>query len=396
MTFFRDEKCTRCGECFTRCQYLDLSRAEAIDEIKGLISGTGGDQIMRKCASCYACDAFCPYDARPYALILERWDKRYRVEGLPVRASYLLPYHEPNYRSDVEKNMSPRERELLARWQGNPAEGEFLYPGCNLLTTPYLFDLRVLDRLPVSGDWSLCCGEPFYRMGLFPVMEKIAAHLTAYYADKKINKMIFVCPACLNMFRTVLKRDFGAKWDFECEFIMTWLLREMDEGRLVVKKPLGRSITLHDSCHARVLGDEIMGQTREVMRRIGVNVVEMKRHHEEGLCCGIAAACRTYLPHDIVLASRRTLKEGAGTEMKEMGIYCTGCYLMLNIMRHVLPGGQELRHALEFIGEAVGEPHPAVVKPRTRGILWNITTKAIPKMASRKRYFVEQLQTKKR
>ena len=72
MTFFRDEKCTRCGECFTRCQYLNLSRAEAIAEIKGLIAGTGGQKVMKKCVSCYACDAFCPYDARPYALILER------------------------------------------------------------------------------------------------------------------------------------------------------------------------------------------------------------------------------------------------------------------------------------------------------------------------------------
>ena len=394
--FFHDDRCNRCGECFTRCQYLNLSRAEAVEEIEGLISGAGGEKVMKHCVSCSACDAFCPYDARPYSLILQRWDRRYRAEGLPVRASYLLPYHEPNYRSDVEEKMSPRERELLARWKGAPAEGEFLYPGCNLLTMPYLFDLRVLDRLPVSGDMSLCCGEPFYRMGLFPVMEKIAAHLTAYYADKPVKKMVFVCPACLNMFRTILARDFGAKFNFECEYIGTWLLREMDEGRLTVTKPLNRTITLHDSCHARVLGDEIMGQTRELLGRLGLKVVEMKRHHEEGLCCGIAAGCRTYLPHDIVLASRRTLKEAAGTGAAEMGIYCTGCYLMLNITRHLVPGGQQLRHTLEFLAEATGAPAPGVVKPRTRGILWNITRKAIPKMASRQRYFVEELQTKKK
>jgi Fe-S oxidoreductase len=396
MSFFREEKCNRCGECFTRCQYLDLGRAEAVREIEGLIAGKPGGKVLGGCVSCYACDAFCPYDARPYALILESWDRRYRERGLPVRASYLLPYHEPNYRSDMEARMNPRERELLARWKSAPVAGEVLYPGCNLLTAPYLFDLRVLDRLPVAGDWSLCCGEPFYRMGLFEVMEKIAAHLTAYYADKKIQKMVFACPACLNMFRTVLPRDFGARLDFECEYIVTWLLREMDAGRLTVTHPLNRTVTVHDSCHGRVMGAEIMDPTRELYRRLGLKVLEMKRHHENGLCCGIAAGCSNYMPHTILGAARRELREGAVTGVGEMAIYCTGCYLMLNIADHLVRTGQDLTHTLELVGEAVGEKLPRTVSGRTFSILANITKKAIPLMVSRKRYKVEKLETEKK
>ncbi len=83
----------------------------------------------------------------------------------------MLPYQDPNYRTDVVPEMSPRERQLLTTWKQTPAQGEVLYPGCNLLTVPSLLDLGVLDGLPVSGDWSLCCGEPFYRLGAFAVEE---------------------------------------------------------------------------------------------------------------------------------------------------------------------------------------------------------------------------------
>jgi Fe-S oxidoreductase len=390
--FFIEDRCTRCGECFTRCQYMELSRREAIEEIKRLIEGRPPTRkVLQKCISCYACNAFCPEDASPYELILSRWDKRYRDRGLPVRAAYLLPYHEPNYRSDMEEKMDARERELLAQWKNAPAEGEVLYPGCNLLTTPFLYDLKVFENLPVSGDWSLCCGEPFYRMGMFEVMEKIAEGLTKYYADKKVTKMVFVCPACMNMFRAVLPEKFGAKLDFECEYLVTWLLRKMDAGEIEVNKPLDREVAVHDSCHARVLGDEIMEGARELYRRLGLTVINMKHHHEEGYCCGIAAGCNRQMPQDIIMASWKELREGVGAGTGEMAIYCGGCYLMLNMAKHVVRTSQRLVHALEYLAEATGEPLPRTVEQRTGQILSNVIIKAMPGMLSTKRYKLEDI-----
>ena len=394
--FFSEDKCTRCGECFTRCQYLDLDRKTAIDEIERLIAGRPTKKVMDKCASCYACNAFCPEDADPYFLILEKWHRRYTEKGLPARASYLLPYHEPNYRTDMEANMSAREKEMLEKWKASPAEGEFLYPGCNLMTAPYIWDIPALRDLPVSGDWSLCCGEPLFRMGLFDEMEKIAEGLTNYYADKDIKKMVFVCPACLNMFRNVLPERFGAKLDFECEYIADWLLREMDEGSIEVTKPLGRKVAVHDSCHSRVMGDEISESSRELMRRLGAETINMKHHHEDGLCCGIAAGCNRYMPQDIMLASLRELKEGTSTGAPEMGIYCGGCFIMMNIARNVFRTGQELVHMLEYVAEATGGPTPRTIRGRTMKMLVNITVKAIPKMLSAARYKVGEPEVKGR
>jgi len=387
--FFRRERCTLCGECFTRCRYLDLSRQEAVREIERLIQGEPTRAVMQNCISCYACNAFCPEGAEPYSLILERWNRRYRRTGLPARASYLLPYQFPNYRQDMTGQMGERETRLLAEWKQAPARDEVLYPGCNLLTVPLLFDLQVFQALPVSGDWSLCCGEPFYRLGAFEVMEKIAQGLTAYYADKKITRMVFVCPACLNMFRKILPERFGARFDFECEQLVTWLLRKMDAGELPIPRPLARTVTIHDSCHGRVLGNEVMEPTRELLRRLGLQVINPKSHHENGICCGIAAGCNRQMPQDIVAVGARALREGAGTGCAEMAVYCTGCYLHLGIIQHLGRTRTKLVHTLEYLAEATGERIERVVEARTRKMLANIIFKPLSKMLSSRRYKVE-------
>jgi Fe-S oxidoreductase len=393
---FRADLCTRCGECFTRCHYMDLTRAQAVAEIDRLIAGQPSPTVHKKCVSCYACNAFCPVDAHPYELILEAWHERYLKSGLPARASYLMPYHSPNYREDMEAKMSGRERALLARWKSTPAAGEVLYPGCNLLTVPYLFDLDVLSQLPVSGDWSLCCGEPFFRGGMFEPVAEIANGLTRYYADKQISKMVFVCPACMNMFRNVLPQQFGAKLDFECEYIVTWLLRKMDSGELKITRPLNRTVAVHDSCHGRVLRDEIMGPTRELYRRLGLKIVELKLHHEDGLCCGIAAGLNKFMPQDITLAAARELRQSSSSSAQELAIYCTGCYLMLNIANHVVFSRPPLVHTLEYLAEAVGQPAPRTVVPRTRSILLNVIAKAFPAILSRDSHHPANLQVGKK
>ena len=139
--FFRYDDCDLCGDCLVRCQYMDLTREEAVEEMQRLIEGRPTQTVHRKCISCYACNAFCPHDCHPYELILKTWYRRYLDRGLPVRASYLMPASSPNFRTDIVKNMTSREKELLRKWRETPPQGEVvLYPGCSVLTLPHLVD----------------------------------------------------------------------------------------------------------------------------------------------------------------------------------------------------------------------------------------------------------------
>ncbi|MDY6795056.1 MAG: hypothetical protein SWK76_07230 [Actinomycetota bacterium] len=76
--FFRYEDCDLCGDCLYRCRYMDLTREEAVEEIKMLVEGRPTEKVHKHCINCYACDAFCPQGCRPYELILKSWYERYK------------------------------------------------------------------------------------------------------------------------------------------------------------------------------------------------------------------------------------------------------------------------------------------------------------------------------
>jgi len=388
--FFKYDDCDFCGDCLVRCQYMDLTRAEAVEEMKRLVAGEPTRVVHRKCISCYACDAFCPHGCRPYELIIKAWHERYREKGLPLRASYLMPASTPNFRTDVVKTMTTRERELLGIWKETPPEGEVvLYPGCNALTLPHLLDAGFLADIPVSGDFDLCCGEMYFRMGLFDVVERTAEKLTAHYRGRGIGTMLFVCPAGLNMFRNVLPGQFGAEFPFQTRYLGDYLLEKVESGEIEIKHALKRSVALHDSCHARVLGDEVVGSVRRLYALMGLEMREMARDRLDGYCCGMAAGCNRYRPEDMYMAAVKELREARRTGAGELAVYCGGCQLTLAMMRWLYPTAQPVRHLLEYLKEATGEAPYNPAPKRTLRMLGNVAVKAFPQMLSRKTYRIE-------
>ncbi len=385
--FFRYEDCDMCGDCLVRCRYMDLSREGAVREMKRLRAGEPTRVVHRKCISCYACNAFCRNDCHPYELITSAWHRRYRDVGLPVRASYLMPASSPNFRTDIVKNMAPWERELLREWKNTPPEGELvLYPGCNALTLPHLLHAPYMEGVVVSGDFDLCCGEMYFRMGLFDVVERVAEKLTAHYRGRDIGTMLFVCPAGLNMFRNVLPGQFGAELPFQTRFLGDYLLEKVEAGELEIRKPLDRSIALHDSCHGRILGKEVTESARRLYSLMGLEMREMTRNPDEGLCCGMAAGCKRYRPEDMFLAAVKELRAASSTGADELATYCGGCHLTLAMMRWLYPTRQPVLHLLEYLQEATGQEPYRPAARRTLRMLGNVAVKAFPKLFSRETY----------
>lgn len=388
--FFNYEDCDLCGDCLTRCQYMKIDQAEAVEEMKQLIAGEPTRIVHRKCISCYACDAFCPHDCHPYELIIRSWHERYRERGLPVRASYLMPASSPNFRTDIIKSMAPWERGLLREWRETPPEGEYvLYPGCNALTLPHLLDAPFMEGVPICGDFDLCCGEMYFRMGLFDVVARTAQKLTQYYADRDIGTMLFICPAGLNMFRNVLPSYFGAEFSFKTKYLGEYLWDKVVTGELEIKRKFKKSIAVHDSCHGRILGEEVTGSARKLYELMGLQMREMTPNIEEGLCCGMAAGCRSYRPDDMYFAAAKELRAAQKTGADELATYCTGCHLTLAMLRWLYPTRQPVHHLLEYLKEATGEEEYNPAPMRTLRMLANVGVNAVPQLLSRKTFRIE-------
>jgi len=380
-------RCKECGECLVNCRYLSLSREEAVRAVRALNAGEPSI-VHERCISCYACDAFCPQNAHPYERIISRWNQRYEEHGLPLRTRIMMPTLRPNFRQDV--HYAPEERVLHASWASDTPPGPVvLYPGCNLLTMPGLAAGEIFEKLPVWGRWDLCCGEMYFRMGLFGPVENIAQRLTDFYRDKDIREMVFLCPACYNMFTNVLPKQFGARFSFKTTHFVDWITNALDCGDFVIKNKLEGSVVVHDSCHARVMGDGFMERQRGLLRRLGLTVRETAQNKAQGLCCGMAAGCTHYSGADMLKNSLRqlwTLDRAAGDDI---ALYCTGCLLTLSMARLMKPFGKRMAHTLELLRQALGEEVPRIHIRRAAAVTGEIARHALPVYLSRKSFTIE-------
>ncbi len=388
--FFKYNDCDLCGQCLERCEYMDLGHEQAVDEIGRLVRGEPAPIVADKCTSCYACNTFCPNDCHPYELIIGSWNERYKKNGLPVRVSYLMPDSSPNFRTDIVDKLGPRDRHLHDKWTKTQPEGPYvIYPGCNALVLPHLLDLDFLRDIPVSGDFHLCCGEMYFRMGLFDVVERTAQRLTEYYRGRDIGTMLFVCPAGLNMFRNVLPKQFGAKFSFKTMYLGKYILDRIRQGSVKITTMLDRKVAVHDSCHGRLLHDEVTETARRLYSIMGLDVLEVEPNRQQGLCCGMAAGCNRYRPDDIYQACSMQLKRVHKTGAKELAVYCGGCQLLMSMMRWISPGTLPVRHLFEYICEATGNPIRLPASKRSLRMLTNVALKTLPRLLSQKTYRID-------
>ncbi|RQD72921.1 MAG: (Fe-S)-binding protein [Candidatus Syntrophonatronum acetioxidans] len=386
ISFFKYDSCILCGDCLTECPYLKLTRKEAVEEMNRLVENRPTQKVLQKCVSCYSCNLFCPRDCHPYGLILYRWYQEYLKKGLPARASYFIPTAFPNFRTDLLKYMSAEEKKLVHEWSRTEPGGRMvLYPSCNVLALPHLLQGDYLKDITIAGGWEQCCGEMLFRMGLLDAVEDRARWLTKYYKDKRIDTMLFACPACYHMFSQVLPEQFGARFHFQCRYLASYLLEEVEGSRLPLKKLLSRDITVQDSCHARIMGEEITGSSRRLLEKMGLKIKEGKKREGPGLCCGAAAAANRYNPLEVLKTARGAFQKAQETGPEEIALYCGGCLLTLDISGKILLPSLSLRHLLEYFQEALGGGGNYPTPQRTRRLLINIALKSLPQLISTKR-----------
>jgi len=381
-------QCLHCGECLSRCVYLRLDRAEAAAEMARLDAGEPTPHLDKSCVSCAACDLFCPHDAQPYQRILQLLYAKYLQHGLPERARYFMPTAPENFRTYVQDRLPADEAALVETWDTATPAGDVLYPGCNLIIAAYLTHSGVFDNLTIAGGLKDCCGEMYYRFGMFDLVRRFAERHTRYYADKPIDRMVFVCPAGLNMFANVLPEKFGAHFDFPMVFFTDYLHDLLDAGRLTVTNPLAGKIVMHDSCHGRLLGPALMDSVRRLLERLGLTIVEAEHSREDGFCCGIAAGAPRQSLVDLSTAVLRAGWEYERSAGESVATYCTGCYLTLATPPGATGLGKPVHHVLDLVAEAIGKPVADRLGKRVRTLLKGVVQNAVPKYLSRDRFWM--------
>jgi Fe-S oxidoreductase len=390
---FMEESCTRCGLCFSECPVLDLPVKTARREIERLISGEPTRHVLQRCTSCFACDHFCPQGCNPTELVLERWHEQYERDGLPVRAKYFSPHETLNFRTYVTARMPEDERELLRRWADLSPVEEVLYPGCNIITAPFLTRTKALQGLEIRGTLDYCCGETYYRMGLFNEVRKVSRRLEHYFKTLGVKRVNLLCTAGCNMLMNVLP-GYGVEFDFEVRPYLPVILGKLESGELEIKKKISGTATIQESCYGKQMGEEYMDVPRRILRLIGLEVVEEKRSRNCALCCGIAGgfpARSGYHIMDVTVSTLKSLWEGRSTGADYLVTYCAGCLQMLSTGKLLFPVGGSIYHILELISMSLGEEPKHPMRWRSAAFLAGTMRHQAPLTISRRRYRIPEI-----
>ena len=140
----------------------------------------------------------------------------------------------------------------------------------------------------VLGTEEGCNGDPAKRAVnefLFQMQAMMNIETMNAYGIKKI---VTACPHCFNTLGNEYP-ELGGKYEVlhHTQFLKSLL----KEGRLKVEggKFKGKKITFHDPCYLGRANNEYEAP-RELLEKLEVELIEMRRNKRHGMCCGAGGA----------------------------------------------------------------------------------------------------------
>ena len=136
----------------------------------------------------------------------------------------------------------------------------------------------------VLGTEESCTGDPAKRAGNEFLFQMQAATNIEVLNGYEIKKVVTACPHCFN----TIKNEYPALGgNYDVMHHTQFLKALLNEGRLKVEggKFKGKKITFHDPCYLGRANNEYEAP-RDLLRKLEVELVEMRKCKKDGLCCG--------------------------------------------------------------------------------------------------------------
>ncbi len=286
-----------------------------------------------KCSVCGLCEVVCPAGIE----LIDFWEElrselvRRRLAPLSVHRKL----REITYRYYNPYSGEPSER---AKWlEFEVSDSPTLYfAGCtasfklqNLAKSTASVLKKLGVEFTVAGREEYCCGSPFIRTGQMDIAKHLFEKNMRVWQRMRIERIITSCPGC---YRTIardypkLAKELG--YEFEIEVLHTvTILNEALDGRRVRKANI--LATYHDPCHlGRHMG--MYEEPREVMKKLGIKLVEMERNRELALCCGAGGGLRSQFREISFEIGRWRVEEAAATGAEYLVTCCPFCEFHLS------------------------------------------------------------------
>lgn len=138
-------------------------------------------------------------------------------------------------------------------------------------------------KFAILGNKEKNSGDTPRRLGNEFLFQDLAVKNVEEFEKAEVKKIVTIDPHAYNIFKNEYP-DFGLTAEV---YHHTEILYELvRDGKLVPKHAVNEKITFHDSCYLGRYND-VYDPPREILKAIpGVQLVEMERNRETGMCCG--------------------------------------------------------------------------------------------------------------
>jgi Fe-S oxidoreductase len=362
--------CYQCGKCDVVCPWnrvRDFSIRKIIREASLGLTEIEGEDIWR-CTTCGSCPSHCPRGVEQIELgvSLRRIAAEYDVFPTSVRAARTA-----SGSLLADGNPLSEDRDKRADWaQGlevRPFEEgmELLYfVGCYFSYDPRMKKVavataKILNAAGVDfgilGAKESCCGESIRKTGAEEVFKTLAKENIKTFVDNGVKKILVSSPHCYDTFKNEYP-EFMVK--FEVVHITELLLELIEQGRIELRQGgYGKQVTYHDPCY---LGrhNGLYDEPRAVLKRAGVELVELPESRENSLCCG-GGGGRVWMDTPVgERFSNLRLKQAREVGAEVLVTSCPYCITNFEESRLTLELDEvlEIKDITEVVAEAMVDP----------------------------------------
>jgi glycolate oxidase len=311
--------CTMCGYCKNVCPtFVDLmwdppsSRGRIVLSYGMLEKELEVDDsvvsALYQCTLCRDCNRRCPSKVKvPDIVRAARADL--------VEAGFAYDSHKAFIENIKETGNIFADTEVMAPLR----DGETpVFVGCQFLARPNQTKmyLKLFEKLGIKPKVvkEVCCGYPMEALGFVKDFE---AHQKKFKELFPFDNAITLCPTCTVYLNEAYK--IKAKHAMQ-------VIAEKLPG--VQSKKLTGKVTYHDPCDLS-RGAKIIREPREIIKQLGLELVEMKFRENTSRCCGGGGGI---LVSDNPLSSRiaaNRIKEALKTEVDTVVTACATCEQVL-------------------------------------------------------------------
>lgn len=360
---FREELCNLCGECLHQCPVLQLPLEVAKGEVKRLIEGGDSQYALTKCNTCFSCNLYCPQNANPYQLILERWNDRYKKRGAPPLYKFVCPTETPNIWQLLNIFFSKQEREWISEWMNfePSAEDDLLIIGNYTHLFPFIIGgSKLLDYfkpIDLIDHWE--GGAYLYQGGYLDIVQKIANKCKKDFDRWGVSNIAHTLDAVQYIFSEVHQKEMKVEYQQNFINFNEWILNNLQNGKIPISNELDLTVTIHDNCYSKTLNGKYWDPPRKIVELCGCNIKEMRHIKENSLCCGFGAGAswvkNLAIPFDIISEGIKKFNEAEETKANALISYCGGCLYLLWATRELIGSKIDIFHIIEIVRMAMGE-----------------------------------------